>query len=605
MSIENFFEKTFNDTFSGKNFRLRLLVNSIISIGVAVVLIAFFILLFRAKESKENALENSKSSLHSITYIMAEHVRQSILNADIILRSEISHNYSSFTLSNLKNLQTSFNNWLKETPSISGIVFIDEAGKVRVASKKDDSMLSFFEGEGIENFEHFAIHKENPDLIFHISVFREYENDFKFDKVVSYVVISRRINKPDGSFGGVVLAGIKSAYIAEFFKSLKGLDSESKMLIFNSDLSSVLNINSKYSDIDIILKKFYDSKKEAFEINKLEIASVSNEKSKQLISLFKIDNFGLLVSVIYPQKEIYKNWHKEVGGTVLYFSFFVLFVIISCVFSVIMLKQFNKAKASEMAALFASQAKSDFLTNMSHELRTPLNAVIGFSDMMATGYLGQLNDKQKERINDISYCGQHLLSLINDILLFAKGEAGKIELFPEQIGIKELVADTLRIFGEKKRTVKNGLSGKESKLPEIIVELPESIPDIFVDKRKIKQVLLNLISNSAKFTSSEGIIKITANTNTKGELLLEVSDTGVGMSEDEVKTSLTTFGQVHKDIANRGTGIGLPLSKMLVELHDGKFIIQSSKNIGTKVTILVPAYRILWSQVKPSGVIHS
>jgi signal transduction histidine kinase len=118
-------------------------------------------------------------------------------------------------------------------------------------------------------------------------------------------------------------------------------------------------------------------------------------------------------------------------------------------------------------------------------------------------------------------------------------------------------------------------------------------------------VLLNLISNSAKFTSSDGIIKITANTNTKGELLLEVSDTGVGMSEDEVKTSLTTFGQVHKDIANRGTGIGLPLSKMLVELHDGKFIIQSSKNIGTKVTILVPAYRILWSQVKPSGVIHS
>jgi hypothetical protein len=92
VSIENFFEKTFNDTFSGKNFRLRLLVNSIISIGVAVVLIAFFILLFRAKESKENALENSKSSLHSITYIMAEHVRQSILNADIILRSEISNN---------------------------------------------------------------------------------------------------------------------------------------------------------------------------------------------------------------------------------------------------------------------------------------------------------------------------------------------------------------------------------------------------------------------------------------------------------------------------------------------------------------------------------
>ena len=144
MSIENFFEKTFNDTFSGKNFRLRLLVNSIISIGVAVVLIAFFILLFRAKESKENALENSKSSLHSITYIMAEHVRQSILNADIILRSEISHNYSSFTLSNLKNLQTSFNNWLKETPSISGIVFIDEAGKVRVASKKDRSTRESF-----------------------------------------------------------------------------------------------------------------------------------------------------------------------------------------------------------------------------------------------------------------------------------------------------------------------------------------------------------------------------------------------------------------------------------------------------------------------------
>ena len=216
--------------------------------------------------------------------------------------------------------------------------------------------------------------------------------------------------------------------------------------------------------------------------------------------------------------------------------------------------------------------------------------------------MGQLNDKQKERISDISYCGQHLLSLINDILLFAKGEAGKIELFPEQCSVREIVDDSLRIFGEKKRMIKNI---KENKIAEIIIDIQEKIPDIYVDKRKFKQVILNLISNSAKFTPYDGIIKISAYVNKKNEVFIDVSDTGIGMTEEEIKTSITTFGQVHKDIANRGTGIGLPLSKMLIELHDGKFVIQSSKNVGTKVSIMLPNYRILWSQVKPSSMIES
>lgn len=590
--------------FSSGNFRIKFLINTIITIGIAVIIISFIILLFRAKEGKEQALISSTNSLHSYTYMMAEHLRQSILNADIILRSELSKNYyANFAEGNIQSLKSNFKAWLNETPSICGLAYIDERGKLRAVEKKQDSMVSFFEGDNIENFEHFAIHKENLDnLNYHISVFREYENDFKFDKTIAYIIISKRISKPDGSFGGIILASIKSSYISEFFKSLRSQDSDSKLIIFNSDLTSILNINSKYGDIKEVLKNFYNPQKELFEINKLEIINVDENNYQELVSVYKIENFGLMLSIIYPKKEIFRDWYIQLKSSVLYFSLFSLFIVISCVFLVLLLKQFYKAKESEKAAIYASQAKSDFLTNMSHELRTPLNAIIGFSDMITTGYLGQVNDKQKERISDISYCGQHLLSLINDILLFAKGEAGKIELFPEQCSIREIIDDSLRIFGEKKRMIKNV---KENKIAEIVVDVQEKIPDIFVDKRKFKQVILNLVSNSAKFTPNDGIIKITAYVNKKNELFIDVSDTGIGMTEEEIKTSVTTFGQVHKDVANRGTGIGLPLSKMLIELHEGKFLIQSSKNIGTKVSIIIPNYRILWSQVKPSNMIDA
>jgi signal transduction histidine kinase len=282
----------------------------------------------------------------------------------------------------------------------------------------------------------------------------------------------------------------------------------------------------------------------------------------------------------------------------LYLSFLLLFILITNFFIITLSRKNRKALLSEKAALLASRAKSDFLANMSHELRTPLNAIIGFSDIMVSGYLGKLNDKQKDRVNDINYCGHHLLSLINDILLFSKGEAGKIDLMPEEVKIRDLIKDSLRIFGEKHKNSKTLLDKKMQESPVVeMAELKDSLPILYVDKLKMKQVLLNLISNAVKFTAKNGSVTIDAKIDNEKNCYIIVSDNGIGMTEEEISISLSTFGQVYTKNANRGTGLGLPLSKMLVELHDGELIVESKKGVGTKISIKIPTARLIWSHL--------
>jgi signal transduction histidine kinase len=220
---------------------------------------------------------------------------------------------------------------------------------------------------------------------------------------------------------------------------------------------------------------------------------------------------------------------------------------------------------------------------MSHELRTPLNAIIGFSEMMNSGYFGPLNPKQKERVHDINLCGSHLLHLITDILEFSKGEAGKLELIEEHIQMQEIVNESLRMMNER-------IKGKRMNM---IIEVEENLPPLLGDKRKIRQILLNLLSNSLKFTPEDGTIKISVRKDQGQNIAMTVSDTGIGIAEDDIPVALSVFGQVHRSQSHEGTGLGLPLCKMFAELHGGKMALGSTPGEGTTVRITFPASRNL------------
>lgn len=234
----------------------------------------------------------------------------------------------------------------------------------------------------------------------------------------------------------------------------------------------------------------------------------------------------------------------------------------------------------------ANFAKSDLLANMSHELRTPLNAIIGFSGTMKEETFGPIgNDKYQEYLDDIHYSGQHLLELINDILDVSAFEAGALELNENRVSIPDVVDASIHIIRAR----------AEHGQVTITSSIDPEAPQIYVDERRVKQVMINLLSNAVKFTQEGGVVSVSSCTNGDGSFAISVSDTGIGMDDDEAAVALSKFGQVDSglDRKHEGTGLGLPLTRGLMELHGGTLEVESEKGHGTSVTVTFPKERVV------------
>jgi signal transduction histidine kinase len=236
------------------------------------------------------------------------------------------------------------------------------------------------------------------------------------------------------------------------------------------------------------------------------------------------------------------------------------------------------------AAAAGSQAKSQFLATMSHELRTPLNAVIGFSEALGSGIHGSLGERQREYVQHIKEAGTHLLQLVNDVLDLSKLDANRVDLDIVQIGIGEVFTSVVGLLSTNAQAA--GIAVRQ--------ELREGLGHLLGDERRIRQVLINLVSNAIKFTPAGGTVTLSAWPEASG-LVISVADTGIGMAAEDIPIALERFGQIDGRLARRfeGTGLGLPLSKKLVELHGGKLAIDSTLGVGTTVTLTFPADRVV------------
>jgi signal transduction histidine kinase len=233
-------------------------------------------------------------------------------------------------------------------------------------------------------------------------------------------------------------------------------------------------------------------------------------------------------------------------------------------------------KSRELEA--ASRHKSEFLANMSHELRTPLNAIIGFSEVLAEGMFGEINEKQTEYLNDILESGRHLLSLINDILDLSKIEAGRMELEATDFDLPSAIESALILVRE--RAGRRGITlGRE---------IDERLGEIHADERKVKQVLLNLLSNALKFTQEGGRIDVRAGVQ-DGMAEISVVDTGVGIAPEDQEAVFEEFRQVGTAAKRvEGTGLGLALSRKFIELHGGRIWLKSQVGVGSTFTFTLP-----------------
>lgn len=259
----------------------------------------------------------------------------------------------------------------------------------------------------------------------------------------------------------------------------------------------------------------------------------------------------------------------------------------------------SEAKRREVAlrtatiqAESSNRAKTEFLARMSHELRTPLNAIIGFAEMIGRQLLGPVGmPRYVEYATDIARSSQHLLGIISDVLDISKIEAGRIQLHEEAIVLSGVMRECVEMLSASAAREAVSLS----------VDTPSKLPSLIGDPTKIKQILLNLLSNAVKFSRPGGEVRVTAGMDETGWCRIVVSDYGIGIAAEDIRRVLEPFGQVDNALNRRrgGTGLGLPIAKALVELHNGTLQVESTVGTGTTVTLRFPPERLLNENITP------
>jgi signal transduction histidine kinase len=234
------------------------------------------------------------------------------------------------------------------------------------------------------------------------------------------------------------------------------------------------------------------------------------------------------------------------------------------------------------AAVNANMSKTLFFANMSHELRTPLNAILGFSELLGSDIFA---DRRVEYAGLIHSSGRHLLDLVNDLLDLSRIEAGKLELHTETLDFALLARECVKTLESRART---------SRL-RLILSITRNMPAVMGDRRALKQVLLNLLTNAVKFSEPGGKVEVFARIDSWGDLVFGVRDEGVGIALEDQAKVFERFGQGRHDVTNdmEGTGLGLPIVKGLVEAHGGRVALESTVGLGTCVTVWIPAERMV------------
>ncbi|HYA79376.1 MAG TPA: PAS domain-containing sensor histidine kinase, partial [Methylocystis sp.] len=237
------------------------------------------------------------------------------------------------------------------------------------------------------------------------------------------------------------------------------------------------------------------------------------------------------------------------------------------------------ARAARDAAERASALKSEFLARVSHEIRTPLNAILGFAEVMIEERFGPIgSERYKDYLKDVHASGQHVLSLVNDLLDLSKIESGKLELHADSIDVNAVIGECVSIMqteASKQRVIMR-------------LSLAPRLPRIRADERSLRQILLNLLSNAVKFNVPGGQVIVSTTQTDAGYVVIRVKDTGIGMSDDEIELALEPFRQVETSRKTQGTGLGLPVTKALVEANHATFMITSRKNEGTLIEVGFP-----------------
>jgi signal transduction histidine kinase len=409
------------------------------------------------------------------------------------------------------------------------------------------------------------------------------------------IQLSRRINNPDGSFGGVMIMSFDPQYLSRFYKSIDigrhgvitvvGLDG---VVRARATGSGVIGIGQNLTTAPIMRDLALEP------AGHFEIASVIDHTDR-LFNYRSIAGYPLAVNVGLARSDVLASYTRR--RDVLVAAAVGVSLLLIAAAGLLMHQAGLQLKAaaalrryqtelleSRNQADAANRAKSRFLANMSHELRTPLNAIIGFSEFMAGGALGPAgSSKYLEYARDINKSGRHLLDMISGILDMSKIEAGQYDLTPEDVDLASVAEFCLRLVAGRAAAGAVALD----------CEFEPGLPKVYADERALRQILLNLLSNAVKFTPAGGRVVISARMDGAECIALTVADTGVGIDAADLKQLGEPFRQVGRppDRPQEGTGLGLAITKRLVAMQGGTLTIETAPGRGCSVTATLPAAR--------------
>jgi len=422
----------------------------------------------------------------------------------------------------------------------------------------------------------------------HLSDIAGYVRDLKVANDIAPLKLKRAFSAP-GKFDELddVVEGINTMKkdITASFEAISQSEQRFQEL-FRSIPVSVIVINKNYEIIDINsfhLDNYANSFDTRDEYLGLNILTVPTVVEAGLVDVYKNalnKKPFIALGLSYIQRRDGKIFHYN-------FRSVPLMKNASVNGAIIIHEDITDLKTTERAAHFAlvqaekaNQIKSDFLATMSHEFRTPLNAILGFSELIQGEYFGPLGSKNyTDYINDIHQSGEHLLALVNDILDISMIEAGKRAFVQENINVADIIKGCLDKMAPM----------AQQKSIHLSHNLPATLPTLYADKRSINQILFNILSNAVKFTGIDGAISLNATIN-KNKLIIIIKDNGIGIAPDQLFQVTEAFTQATPDphLAQQGTGLGLTITKSLIDAQNGLFVIQSTKGVGTTVTITFP-----------------
>ena len=551
---------------------------TLIAFSALIMLLFCVFVAYQASKAYERAIEDGKANATRLTKILSDEVELTFLAVDLTLRRAVERQYFNTMFGgNLPHdIENNFRMWVEETPQIAALMLVNERGVIEVAANKPGYDHWYDYAETAANDPAFQAMTDDTERGYFIGQQRTRNPEHP-----KLIVMSRRINKLDGSFGGVMIAAIDPHLFIDFFTSVD--IATHRFMALMLDNGEVLYTGPEDNTKRDVILDFISDKASHASLKQVVTADTKTfNDSVTIYAYTALRNLPIITAIVIDEKDFLSQWRKARRKDISFLAIFTIFGSVLSFFALNMAKQIVRVEESESAAILASQAKSEFLANMSHELRTPLNAVIGFSEMLGAGYFGPMNDKQKERVQDINLCGTHLLQLISDILEFSKGEAGKLELNEEEIDIARAVDESIRIVAERAK----------AKHIDLRAEIEPGLGLLYADKRKIRQILLNLLSNAIKFTPVHGKVTVSARIDHHRQMQLAVIDSGIGIAEADISTALAVFGQVHRNHNHEGTGLGLPLCKMFTELHGGKLQLTSEVGVGTTVRAIFPESRV-------------